>query len=252
MPLWSRQALRMRARDIPWQRLVASTLALAALVAGVSAWALSLDAARTEPVVIAAASIAPGERVRAEQLSVVQAPLQRPPALAGLRDPLLVAGQYARVQISTGQLLTEDLVQPAPLAQHVFVNGDLPAELLRATVYELPRTSLTDLTAQDQLNILALIDEARGGDATFSAGAADAPGSGARVVRVLRGLNVLSVNERIAFLEVTPAQSAYLWALQTAGVPFVGELAATPDAPLGPLRAREITLADLSMGEAQP
>lgn len=251
MPLWSRQALRVRAQDIPWHRLVATLLAFAALVAGVSAWALTMESARTEPVVIAASPIAPGERIQAEQLTVIQAPIYRPAALVGIADPARLIGQYARVQISANQVLTTDLVQAQPLATHSFTNGALPAELLQATVYELPRTGLTSLTSQDRINILVLVDEARGRDPAFQVGAVDSPGQGTRVVRVLRGLNVLAVNERTAFLEVTPAQSAYLWALQTASIPFVGELDATADAPLGPLRAAALSLADLGM-EATP
>lgn len=247
MPLWSRQALRVRAQDIPWHRLVAALLAIAALVAGVSAWALTMESARTKPVVVAAQPIAPGERIRPEQLTVIQAPLYRPAALTGIADPGLITGQYARVQISVNQVLTFDLVQAQPLSQHSFANGALPAELLQATVYELPRTGLTSLTSQDKVNILVLVDEARGRDPAFRVGAMDTPGQGSRVVRVLRGLNVLAVNDRTAFLEVTPAQSAYLWALQLASIPFVGELDATADAPLGPLRAAELSLADLSM-----
>lgn len=251
MPLWTRQSLRVRAQDIPWQRLVAALLALAALLAGVSAWTLAMESARTEPVVLATSSIAPGERIQSGQLTVIQAPLHRPAPLTGLADPALIIGQYARVQISANQVLTTDLVQAQPLAAHRFINGALPAEQLQATVYELPRTGLTSLTSQDRINILVLVDEARGRDPAFQVGAVDSPGQGTRVVRVLRGLNVLAVNERTAFLEVTPVQSAYLWALQTASIPFVGELDATADAPLGPLRAAALSLADLGM-EATP
>ncbi len=255
MPLWTRQSLRVRAQDIPWQRLVAALLALAALLAGVSAWTLAMESARTEPVVLATSSIAPGERIQSGQLTVIQAPLHRPAPLTGLADPALIIGQYARVQISSNQLVTRDLVPPQPLTQHSFANGMLPTELLSATVYELPRTGLTSLNSQDQINILVLVDETRGQDPAFRVGAMDTPGMGTRVVRVLRGLNVLAVNDRTAFLEVTPAQSAYLWALQTASIPFVGELAATSAisiAPLGPLRASELALADLGMAVSAP
>ena len=252
MPLWSRQALRVRVQDLPWQRLVAALLALAALVAGVAAWVLSLDAAQTEPVVLAAVAIAPGERIAPAQLTVIQAPRYRPAALVGIADPALVIGQYTRVQVSANQLMTPDLAQAQPLPQHVFTNGALPAELLTATVYELPHTGLSSLTAQDHMNILVLVDETRGRDPAFRVGTWDSPGRGARVVRVLRDLPVLAVNDRIAFLEVTPTQSAYLWALQTASIPFVGELSATTDDPLGPLSAAETSLTDLSMDTPRP
>ena len=66
-------------------------------------------------------------------------------------------------------------------------------------------------------------------------------------MRVLRDLNVLHVSEQAAYLEVTHTQSQYLWALAAAKIPFVGELATTPDAPLGPLRAGDANLALLGM-----
>jgi hypothetical protein len=232
---------------------VAALLAIAALIAGISAYVLALQSARTEPVVIAGGPIAPGERIRAEQLVVIQAPVARPAPLTGIADPSLITSQYARVQISANQVLMPDLVQPQPLSQHSFANGALPAELLNATVYELPRTGLSTLTSQDQINILVLLDETRGRDPSIRVSALDTPGQGARVVRVLRNLNVLAVNERNALLEVTPAQSAYLWALQTASIPFVGELAATPaiaDTPLGPVQAATLSLAELGMASA--
>lgn len=252
MPIWSRQALRIRLRDIAWQRLAAMLLAIAALCVGIAAWSLAIEAARTEPVVLAAGPIAPGERIRPELLSVVQVPLHRPIALTGVADPALLIGRYARVQITTNQLMTPDLVQAQPLAQHNFSNGELPAETLQAIVYELPRTGLASLTSQDRVNILALVDEGHGRDPEFRVGAFDTPGAGGRVVRVLRSLNVLAVNERTAFLELTAAQSAYLWALQTASVPLAGELAATPDAPLGPVRAADRSLAELGMEQPGP
>lgn len=251
MPLWTRQSIRVRVREIPWQRLVAALLALAALVAGIAAYLLAIEEAQTEPLVLATSAIAPGERIQPEQLQIIQAPLHRPVLLAGLADPALAIGQYARVQISPNQILTRDLVQPQPLTQHSFSNGALPVEIVQQAVYELPRTGLTSLTSQDRINILVLVDEARGRDPAFQVGAIDTPGQGTRVVRVLRGLNVLAVNERTAFLDVTPAQSAYLWALQTASVPFVGELDATDAAELGPLRAADRSLAMLGM-DASP
>src|SRR5690606_21268043 len=107
-------------------------------------------------------------------------------------------------------------------------------------VYELPRIALSTVTAQDRVNILVIVDETRGRDPAFSVGAIDTPGGGARVVRVLRDLNILAVNERTAFLEVSHTQSLYLWSLQSSGVSVVGELSATDGAPLGPLQLAEL------------
>lgn len=247
MRLWTRQAFQARLRDIPWVRLASMLLALAALATGSLSWILATGAAQTEPVVLVAVSVAPGEQITAVQLTLVQAPRYRPAALQGITDPALVIGQYARVQLSPNQLMTPNLVQPVPLGQHVFVNGALPAELLQATVYELPRTALSTVTAQDRVNILVLVDETRGHDPAFSVGTIDTPGRGARVVRVLRDLNVLAVNERTAFLEVSHTQSVYLWSLQNSGVTIVGELAAVSGAPLGPVQLAELSPADLGM-----
>ncbi|HMO57205.1 MAG TPA: SAF domain-containing protein [Roseiflexaceae bacterium] len=241
MRLWTRQAFQTRLRDIPWARLVSMLLAVAALVTGSLSWVLATGAAQTDPVVLVSIAVAPGEQITAAQLTLVQVPRFRPAALQGITDPALVIGQYARVQLSPNQLVTPDLVQPMPLSRHVFVNGPLPAELLQATVYELPRTALSTVTAQDQVNILVLVDETRGRDPAFSVGTIDTPGRGARVVRVLRDLNVLSVNERTAFLEVSHTQSVYLWSLQSSGATVVGELTVAGGAPLGPVQ-----LADLS------
>lgn len=247
MRLWTRQAVQARLRDIPWARLAALLLALAALVTGALAWVLATGAAQTDPVVFAAVAVAPGEQITAAQLTIVQAPRFRPAPLQGIADPALVVGQYAWVQISPNQLVTPDLVQPAPLNRHVFVNGALPAELLEATVYELPRIALSTVTAQDRVNILVIVDETRGREPAFSVGAIDTPGRGARVVRVLRDLNVLAVNERTAFLEVSHTQSLYLWSLQSSGVSVVDELSATDGAPLGPLQLAELAPDDLEM-----
>lgn len=250
MPLWTRQAFQTRLRDIPWARLAALLLAMAALVTGALAWVLATGAAQTDPVLLAAVAIAPGEPITAAQLTLVEAPRFRPAALRGIADPALVIGQYARVQLSPNQLVTPDLVQPAPLSRHIFVNGALPAEQLQATVYELPRTALSTITAQDRVNILVLIDETRGRDPAFSIGTVDTPGRGARVVRVLRDLNVLAVNERTAFLEVSPTQSLYLWSLQSSGVAIVGELSATEGAALGPVQLADLSPDDLGMTPA--
>lgn len=242
----------LRALTIDWRRLTATLLALTGLIAATLAWVSYSYAARTEAVVVAATAIPPGTRVTLDMLTVVQAPLMRPEPLRGLPDPAPLIGAYTRVQVSAGQLLRNELVQAAPLDQHTFTNDPLPAEALRDDVFELALTGITNVNTQDRINLLVLIDAEHGTDASVRVGQMDAPGSGPRVVRVLANLNVLHVDERAAYLDVSHAQSQYLWALAAAKIPFVGEIATTPDAPLGPLRASDAGLAFLGMDAQTP
>jgi hypothetical protein len=243
---------RFRTRPIDWRRLTASLLTLAGLIAAALAWISYSYAARTEPLVVAAAPIAPGTRITADMLTVIQAPLVRPEPLHGLADPSTLIGTFTRVQLSDGQVLRADLVQAEPLDQHTFVNDPLPAEALRGDVFELALTGMTSVNARDHVNILILVGAEHGVSPAFSVGEMDAPGSGARVVRALTNLNVLHVNDKAAYVDVTHAQSQYLWALAAAEIPFVGEIATTADAPLGPLRASDAGLLLLGMpGQSQ-
>jgi SAF domain len=239
-----------RARTIDWRRLTALLMALLALLIGALAWVGYSSSARTEPLIIAARPIPPGTRLTADMLTTIQAPLTRPAALQGLADPASLIGTYTRVALSPDQIVRPELVQAQPLDQHIFTNDPLPAETLTMDVFELSLTGIASVHAQDRLNILVLVDTEHGADATFSIGQMDAPGSGARVVRVLTNLNVLHVDNTAAYLEVTHAQSQYLWALAAAKTPFVGEIATTPDAPIGPLRPQDASAGFLGMDGA--
>lgn len=234
-------------RTIDWRRLSALLLALLALIVGTLAWIGYSSAARTEPLVVAARAIPPGARLMPDMLATIQVPLSRPAALQGLGDRATLIGTYTRVALSPDQIVRLDLVQAQPLEQHVYVNDPLPSETLTTDVFELALTGIASVTPRDRLNILVLVDTEHGNDASFRIGQLDAPGSGARVVRALTNLNVLHVDDKV-YLEVTHAQSQYLWALAAANIPFVGEIATTPDAPLGPLRPGDASLLFLGMG----
>jgi hypothetical protein len=234
-----------RTHSIDWRRLTAFLLALLALIAGSLAWVGYSSAARTEPLLVAATAIPPGTQLTPAMLTTIQAPLTRPAALQGLVDPAAAVGLYTRVALSPDQIIRPELLQTEPLDQHVYANDTLPAETLRSDVFELALMGIGSVTARDRLNVLVLVDPEHGSDIAFSVGAMDAPGSGARVVRALAQLNVLHVDSKAAYLEVTHAQSQYLWALAAAKVPFVGEIATTADAPLGPLRPQDASLAFL-------
>jgi hypothetical protein len=242
---------RFRLLTIDWRRLTAMLLALAGLLMAMLAWIGYSYTARTEPLVVAATAIPAGTRITPDMVTIVQAPLARPAALHGLSDPALLIGTYTRVQLSPNQVLRPELVQATPLDQHVYANDPLPPETLNADAFELSLTGISSVTAGDRLNILVLVDREHGLDPEFSVGQMDAAGSGPRVVRVLRDLNVLHVTEQAAYLEVTHAQSQYLWALAAAKISFVGELATTVDAPFGPLRAADANLVLLGMASAQ-
>jgi hypothetical protein len=241
-----------RPRTIDWRRLSALLLALLALIVGALAWVGYSSAARTEPLIVAARAIPPGTRLTADMLTTIQAPLTRPAALQGLIDPAALIGTYTRVALSPDQIVRPDLVQAQPLDQHSFTNDPLPAEALTADVFELSLTGIGSVNAQDRLSILVLVDAEHGDDATFSVGQMDVPGSGVRVVRVLTNLNVLHVDDKAVYLDVTHAQSQYLWALAAAKIPFVGEIATTMDAPIGPLRPQDASGPFLGMGAPPP
>ena len=234
------QRMRLRGR-IDVRQLTALLLALAGLGIGVWSWTGYAVLTRTEHLVISATRIAPGQRLDAAALRVIDVPTLRPPALTGAASVEGLVGQYARVELLPDTIVRAAMVQPTPLDAHVFSNGELPAETLQQTVFELGRSGLSSVNANDQLNVLALLPEVQGADGGLSVGWMDAPGSGSRVVRVLRGLNVLHVTEDLVLLDVTPAQHQYLWSLVTRDVRLVGELATADVAPLGPLRPGDAT-----------
>lgn len=227
---------RHRVQTLNWRQLSATLLTLLALALAVLGWLAYTELARTEPLVVAAADIRPGTRLQPSDLAVIPAPVLRDPALQGVDDPARLAGQFTRVALSRAQIVRPELVQTQPLTAHVFVNAPLPDEVLRGVAFPLARTHLGSITSQDRVNLLVLLDPTRGADPAVRAGAVDtAAGQGARVVRVLHDLNILHVSEDTVVLEVTPAESQFLWSLQAAELPLVGELAVTPAAPLGVL-----------------
>lgn len=234
--------VRRSAQAVPWRGISTVVLLVAAIIIGGLGWITAMQAAQTEPLVIAARPIAPGTRIQAEDLTVIQLGRMEPGLLQGVGDPTMLVGSYARVQLSADQPVRAELVQTAPLEQHVYQNGDLPAELLTDVVFELDRVRLSHLTSQDAVNILAVLDTSRGNDPAMAVHTMDVAGSGPRVVRVLRNLNILHVTATTAFLDVTPDQSSYLWALTAQGVRFVGEVVTDADAPLGPVTAAEMDL----------
>lgn len=244
-------ATRTRLQRLEWRKLIGIVLAILATSTAALAYYGYAYAARSEPVVVAAVDVAPGVRLTPDVLEVVYLPVTRPATLRGLADTTLAAGQYTRVQLSPGAIVQPQHVQPTPLDDHIFVNGDLPFEKLHGTVFELSLSGISTVNTQDRVNILVLVDALRGVDSTFSLGALDAPGSGPRAVRVLADLNVLQVREGVALIEVTPAQSQYLWALSSATVPFVGEVS-RDTAPLGVLRTSDATLPLLAAPAADP
>jgi hypothetical protein len=224
-------------------------LSLIALVIGVWSWMAYNALARTEPLVVMAADVPPGTRLTSDMLKVVHVPPKRDASLHGLADASALVGTYTRVQLKKDDILRPDYVQPAPLDQHVYTNDTFPAETLNADVFQLSPKGISSVTAQDHLNILVLVSPEHGANPSFSVGDMDRPGSGPRVVRVLRNINVLHVTDQAVYLEVTHAQSQYLWALAAAQIDFVGEITTTPNAPLGPLRVSDASLVFLSMAD---
>jgi len=237
--------VRNSAQAVPWRGISTVVLLLIALALGSIGWMTAMQARQTDPLVVAARPIAPGTRIAAEDLKVIHLGRMEPGMLQGVGDPTMLVGSYARVQLSADQPVGAGLVQAAPLEQHVYQNGALPAELLTDVVFELDRVRLSHLTSQDAVNILAVLDTSRGNDTEIAVHTMDVAGSGARVVRVLRDINVLHVTETTAFLDVTPEQSSYLWALTAQGVRIVGEVVTDPVAPLGPITAAEMDLLEM-------
>jgi hypothetical protein len=233
--------LRIHPAVTHWRTTLAILLAALALGAGVLAGIGYVGGGVSEPVVVAARALPPGTRLRAEDLRVVQVARMRPAAWRGVPDPRLLIGAYTRTPLAPDQVVQPDQVQASsPDAAVVWPDGkagDGLPEVVQGVVFELKRDGLRSVAVRNRVNIIALVDPQRGADPSFSLGALDRPGSGARAVRVLRQLRVLGVTDRAVMLDVTPEQSRYLWALAAAEVPFVGELSAADaaEAPLGPL-----------------
>lgn len=248
----TRSRVRLWLGHLDGIRLMGHLFGLLGLAAALGAWVLYTDLARTAPVVLAAQDIPPGTRITSAMLRTVPIPVSmRPAAMQGVADTSLLVGQYSRVHLSPEQVIGTALVQTAPLDHHVYDNAPLPAEARTDHVFELPTVALASVTSQSQVNILAVVTGDAAQDPTFLVGTMDVGGQGPRVVRVLRDLNVLHVDTEAAraYLEVTAAQSQYLWSLMALpeAVQVVGELADDPQVALGPLHAGEASLTLLAM-----
>ena len=229
---------------IAWQRALGIGMALLALAGAALAWLSAAALSLTEPVVVTTRDIAPGARLTAAMLTTTTAPRNLPEMVRGFADPRMLIGMYARAPLRSGQLVTPADVQATPPDEQVFWDKDRPApQVLRGVVFELSPEGVGAARPGGRINVVALVDAKRGADPAFSVGAFDAPGSGARAVRVVRNAPVLEVDRNAVRIEVTAEQSRFLWALAAADVPFVGEVTADPQAPLGPLRPRDLTAA---------
>jgi len=229
---------------IAWQRALGIGMALLAVAAAALAWLSAAALSLTEPVVVTTRDIAPGARLTAAMLTTTTAPRNLPEMVRGFADPRMLIGMYARAPLRSGQLVTPADVQATPPDEQVFWDKDRPApQVLRGVVFELSPEGVGAARPGGRINVVALVDAKRGADPAFSVGAFDAPGSGARAVRVVRNAPVLEVDRNAVRIEVTAEQSRFLWALAAADVPFVGEVTADPQAPLGPLRPRDLTAA---------
>jgi len=238
------RALRGTFGAMAWQRTLGVGMALLALAAAALAWISAAALSLTEPVVVTTREIAPGTRITAAMLTTTAAPRNLPEMVRGFADPRMLIGMYARAPLRSGQLVTPADVQATPPEEQVFWDKDHPApQVLRGVVFELSPEGVGAAHPGGRVNVLALVDDKRGADPAFSIGAFDAPGSGARAVRVVRNAPVLEVDEDVVRIEVTAEQSRFLWALAAADVPFVGEVTADPHAPLGPLRPGDLTAA---------
>jgi hypothetical protein len=238
---------------IAWQRALGIGMALLALAAAALAWLSAAALSLTEPVVVTTRDIAPGARLTAAMLTTTTAPRNLPEMVRGFADPRMLIGMYARAPLRSGQLVTPADVQATPPDEQVFWDKDRPApQVLRGVVFELSSQGVGAAHPGGRVNVLALIDAKRGADPAFSVGAFDAPGSGARAVRVVRNAPVLEVEKGVVRIEVTAEQSRFLWALAAADVPFVGEVTADPQAPLGPLRPRDLPAAAALAAPAPP
>jgi hypothetical protein len=236
--------LRGSSGAIGWQRALGIGMALLALAAAALAWISAAALSLTEPVVVTTRDIAPGARLTEAMLTTRTAPRNLPEMVRGFADPRMLIGMYARTPLRSGQLVTPADVQATPPDDQVFWDKDRPApQVLRGVVFELSPEGVRAARPGGRINVVALVDAKRGDDPDFSVGAFDAPGSGARAVRVVRNAPVLEVDRDAVRIEVTAEQSRFLWALAAADVPFVGEVTADLQAPLGPLRPRDLTTA---------
>jgi len=236
------RALRGPFGAMAWQRALGVGMALLALAAAALAWISAAALSLTEPVVVTTREIAPGTRLTAAMLTTTTAPSNLPEMVRGFADPRMLIGMYARAPLRSGQLVTPADVQATPPEDQVFWDKDHPApQVLRGVVFELSPEGVGAARPGGRINVVALVDAKRGADPAFSIGAFDTPGAGARAVRVVRNAPVLEVDRNVVRIEVTAEQSRFLWALAAADVPFVGEVTADLQAPLGPLRPGDLT-----------
>lgn len=192
---------------IAWQRALGIGMALLALAAAALAWLSAAALSLTEPVVVTTRDIAPGARLTAAMLTTTTAPRNLPEMVRGFSDPRMLIGMYARAPLRSGQLVTPADVQATPPDEQVFWDKDRPApQVLRGVVFELSPEGVGAARPGGRINVVALVDAKRGADPAFSVGAFDAPGSGARAVRVVRNAPVLEVDRNAVRIEVTAEQ----------------------------------------------
>ncbi len=195
-----------------------------------------LEGRRTERVVIAVTAMRYGQQITAADLATIEVPLHRPEQIAGITDPATIIGKWA-----SGDIRPNDLIQAAMLLdrapdQPVYPSGEqlgknmvtLPFSV--ATLGPLTNHDLVNIGYNDASGDPSLCVRQGGQPVTVTT----TPEGSARpfACRLLTSMNVLYVDNGIAYLEATPAQSHAVWSLQAAGVQLWGERYGATSDPL--------------------
>jgi hypothetical protein len=209
-----------------------------------------VESRRTERVVVAVRSVPYGQRIVAEDVSVIELPLHRPAQLTGMPEPSLVVGRWAAREIGANDVLQPSMLLDAPPDQPVYPNGRRLAH--NAVPLPFAAAAIGPLSDRDRVNVGFTGNDpalCRGADGTAPP---VAPGR-AFACRFLTGIPVLYIEGGTAYLEVTPYQAHAVWALQAAGVQLWGERYGAASDPLPQIQLLDAGQIDVArLGKLPP
>jgi hypothetical protein len=226
------QALNVK----PSNRLPMLLLVLGIVIAvGTAAYGY-LEGRRTERVVIAVKPLRFGQEITAADLATIELPLHRPEQLAAMTSPDHIIGKWAARDIGPNDLLQGNMLLDRRPDQPVYPSGEqlqrnmVAAPFSVATLGPVDHHDLVNIGYNDGSGDSSLCANSGGQAITVST----TPDGAARpyACRLLTSVNILEVENGVAYLEVTPAQAHALWALQAAGVQLWGERYGSTSDPL--------------------
>lgn len=192
-----------------------------------------LESQRSEEVVVLIRDVPYGQRIRAEDLGVVELPLHRPLQLAGITRPEAVIGQYAARNLATNDLAQPTMLMLEPPTQPVYPNGErlsenmVPMPFSVAALGPVHYRDLVNIGYSDPSGDPALCATQR--QAFASSLPIEVAGSEAQAnnrpyaCRLLSSVRVLWIDGGTAYLELTPYQAQAIRALEVGGLQLWGE-----------------------------